>query len=133
MSGDIISLNLHDSTRESLSSRSDGPEIAPQWDNYEQTNANAVFEPGEVVVDKNAPEWSDDDRIVVEEVTDSHAESYVIEENEYGIDSTVAHANPSYPETDIVVEGHYFEGEPNCEVYAFPISRLMPLPDNEQS
>lgn len=132
LSGDIYSLNLSDETRESLSTDSDDTLMfeAPDWS--AGANKEPTFEQGEVVVDKNAPEWSNDDRLVVEKVTDVESTDYVIEKSDFGRDKNVADVNPVYPDSDTVVEAYYFDGD--NETYAFPISRLAKRqehPDNE--
>jgi hypothetical protein len=74
---------------------------------------------GDVMLDDNPAPWSDDTRVVVEEVTASSADEWQIEGQQ-----TVADANPSYPADDTVILGHY-EGPPVPKTYAFPESRLV--------
>lgn len=75
------------------------------------------IEEGDVLIDDNPAPWSDDDRVVVEQVTNITAKDYDLLGS-----TTVASANPSYPEDDRVVEGHY---EGSTKTYAFPESRLV--------
>jgi len=87
---------------------------------------------GDVLTDENAPHWSSDDWVeVVEVLSDVTADRYVIEGPNAGPvpegmplhfhDSTVAEANPSYPEDDAVIIAQYAG---TGKHYAFPESRL---------
>lgn len=89
-------------------------------------------EVGDTVVDGNPPSWSDENELEVVEVLDYvRADEYVIEGKNEGQaleqwnqawnDRTVADANPSYPEDDVVVRAKYVDGS---KVYAYPASRL---------
>jgi len=89
---------------------------------------------GEVLTDKNAPSWSDDDWVeVVEVLEDVSCDEYVIQsmnsQRENSVvsnvafhEETVADANPSYDPSEPVVIGQY---NGSGDEYAFPASRLI--------
>lgn len=85
------------------------------------SNGNQVFSDkireGMVVYDKNCPDWSDDERLKVINITDETAREHHIDNG-----STVYDYNPDYPADDIVIEGQYVSG--GNKTYAFPESRL---------
>ena len=72
---------------------------------------------GDIVYDGNSPNWSDDNRVKVTEVTDQPSEEYVVDGSD-----TVSDYNPDYPSDDTVVKGRYVDG--GDKEYSFPISRL---------
>lgn len=74
---------------------------------------------GDPMVDVNPPEWSDDARVYVTEVTDMRADNCYI--NDY-TSVTVADKNPSFDRDDTVVKAEYVNG--NGKEYAFPSRRL---------
>lgn len=85
-----------------------------------ETNENTTvhIEEGDIVKDLNAPDWSENNYIVVENITSLSAHEYNIE-NKY---HTVSSLNPDYPRSDTVVEcKHELDGDN----YAYPISRLQ--------
>jgi hypothetical protein len=111
--GSVFSLSLSDETRTALveNQQSDNP-----LDQLE-TAPRPTPERGQVMVDDNPAPWSNDTRVVVEEVTDEVAKDYKIDTIE-----TVATANPSYPDDDTVILGHY---KGSTKTYGFPESRLV--------
>lgn len=72
------------------------------------------------MLDENAPPWSPDDRVVVQEVTDMRSDEYVIDS---ATGRTVADANPSHPADAPVVVAEYVDGSKD---YRFPVTRLRP-------
>lgn len=140
MAGDIVSLKL---SEESQSELRDGRDAATEkriseWLEEQRTmQSESRLQVGDIVVDDNCPSWSDDSRVRIDEIlSDVRADEYIIQGDTKGEvlstlaqswnDKTVADANPSYPEDDIVVIGHYIDGGKD---YAFPASRLT-QPDN---
>lgn len=136
--GDIVNLNLSDETAEQLvEGQQSDKSAADVWDEMrelqEEIEQSEQVEQGDVLIDENAPDWSEDDRVVVEEVLDDvSCYEYVIEGPHEGSammpavqafrDSTVADANPSYNDGDSVILATYEEGS---DTYAFPESRLV--------
>lgn len=72
---------------------------------------------GDIVYDENSPNWSDDNRVEITEVTNETSSEYVVDGSD-----TVADFNPDYPSDDTVVKGKYVDG--GDKEYSFPISRL---------
>lgn len=72
---------------------------------------------GDVVYDENSPNWSDDNRVEVTEVTDARSDEFEVDGSD-----TVADFNPDYPADDKVVKGKYVDG--GNKEYSFPVSRL---------
>lgn len=88
-------------------------------ESVESQDAPPLPEPGDVLTDENAPDWSDCDWVEVRDVLpDVRADEYEIQN---GTDMTVADANPSYPADDAVILAQY---EGFGDWYAFPASRL---------
>lgn len=93
-------------------------ENEPEWD---------LPDVGDVVLDGNPPNWSDDNRLRVIEVTDTPANRYVIGEGPVesydGVvfKDTVADNNPAEPDDAPVVIANYLGSD---NQYAFPVSRL---------
>jgi len=137
MSGELFSLNLSDETSEALvgnsASRDSGQsEIEDYADSLPseiealselETSARPTPERGQTMVDENAPHWSNDDRVEVIQATDYSADKFGMGDP----GSTVADANPSYPDDDNVILASYVGSQ---KEYAFPESRLK-YPDCE--
>ena len=120
LSGEHRMLRLSRETQSALESGSLQSQLS---EIFAEAEADLYFpDEGDVLIDDNPAPWSDDTRVVVEKVTDTPANEYVIQENRYSADQTVADANPSYPADNRVVEGHY---EGSVKTYAFPIDRLV--------
>lgn len=115
--GDIMSLNLSDATSQTLVDNQQTDLSRFVVDSDESDEVGPQVSEGDVLIDDNPAPWSDDTRVVVEEVTDKSSDSYWIDST-----STVALANPSYPNDDTVILGHY---EGSVKTYAFPESRLV--------
>lgn len=142
--GEILSLRLSDETRERMPASMD--EILNDAEALiEEMEEPTLPMAGDPLVDDNAPSWSEDDRVVVEEtLSEVNASEYVIQgpsldSDESGItldeslqawgDKTVADANPSYSSDEPVVLARYVD-KPDT-VYAFPASRLVePSPEH---
>jgi hypothetical protein len=124
---EIASLRLTEHTRNALETEPDiESEMVSEPEPESWVTDGVQFAKGDVVIDDGAPNWSQDNRLVVKEVTDRTANEYQYDEREI---NTVADANPSYPEDDLVVEAIYFddwEQDDELNTYAFPISRLKP-------
>jgi len=73
---------------------------------------------GMIAVDTDAPHWSDDPRVKIENITTQSANS-VQPSND---SETVAEKNPSFPKEDPVIEASYISG--GDKSYSFPKSRL---------
>lgn len=71
---------------------------------------------GDVVHDTESPNWSDDNRVEVTEVTEKLCKECTIEGS-----NTVADFNPDYPSDDNVIKAEYVGGN---KEYSFPESRL---------
>jgi hypothetical protein len=103
---------------ETVSEPESQSENEPAWD---------LPDVGDVVLDGNPPDWSDDNRLRVIEVTDTPANRYVIGKGpveSFGdtlFNDTVANKNPSEPEDAPVVIANYIGSDSQ---YAFPVSRL---------
>jgi len=101
---------------ETVSEPESQSETKPAWD---------LPDVGDIVLDGSPPDWSDDNRLRVIEVTDTPAEKYVIGhgpmENVGYFDETVADKNPDEPADAPVVIANYIGSE---NQYAFPVSRL---------
>jgi hypothetical protein len=137
MSGELFSLNLSDETSEALvgnsASRDSGQsEIEDYADSLQseiealselETSPRPTPERGQIMVDDNPAPWSDDDRVEVIYATDYEARNFDMDDT----GSTVAQANPSYPEDDTVILAKYVG---SVKEYAFPASRLK-YPDCE--
>lgn len=106
-----------------LSSESEIEQVA---DEYGRLTA------GDAAIDENAPNWSDDEQVIVlERLDDVTAEEYVIQGTHEGeaispaiqgySDRTVADLNPNYPADDTVILARYVGSDTE---YAFPESRL---------
>jgi hypothetical protein len=127
--GDIVSLNLSDETRERLStdeswsapSTDEVLESAGQPSVHGQQSAgqqSVDLQVGDLVEDENPPDWTDGDVLeVVEILSDTRADEYY-----FGEVITVATVNPEYPDDDPVVMATFIDGS-EAE-YAFPASRL---------
>jgi hypothetical protein len=130
-SGDIFSLNLSDETQSAIANSqqsADMDKILAEAQSEISENSQSEIAEGDVLVDENAPDWSDNERVSVVNITDQKAENYVIQEK-FGFrdDETVAVANPMYPSNDTVIEAKYLDedGYPTGNTYAFPESRLV--------
>ena len=83
-------------------------------------------EVGDTMVDTNSPEWSDDDRVRVTNISDKSADEYIVQESDFGYIKTVADVNYDADDDETVIEAQYLD-ENACatgKVYGFPISRL---------
>jgi len=83
-------------------------------------------EVGDTMVDTNSPEWSDDDRVRVTNISDKSADEYIVQESDFGYVKTVADVNYDADPDETVIEAQYLD-ENACatgKVYGFPISRL---------
>lgn len=79
---------------------------------------------GEIMVDPQAPHWSDG-RVRVTEVTDTPASGYTIEGDSQVFEQTVAEKNPGEPEdAPVVVARYQRENGKESDEYAFPVTRL---------
>lgn len=130
-------LSLSDSTRDRLNSlrteaNDEIPMLQEAWENGDTETNTLMPEAGDWMIDENAPEWSDDERVqVVEVMSDVTADEYLIQGPRSGEvvdpslqlrgDKTVAEANSSYGEDEPVVIAQY--GGSGDE-YAFPAGRL---------
>jgi hypothetical protein len=127
LSGQHFTLSLSGDSQSALSELSRLSNIGRIFDESERQ-----IEEGDVLEDDNPAPWSNDTRIVVEEVTDTPADRYIIEGETEGLsihpdsqqwsEKSVADANPSYPDDDRVILGHY---SASTKTYAFPESRLV--------
>lgn len=82
-------------------------------------------EVGQIALDRNAPDWSNDDRLEVVEISDKSAGEYFVDQKAHMPDEyreTVANANPSCDPDEPVIEAEYVDG--TGESYGFPVSRL---------
>ena len=95
----------------------------PQSDETASQEDYYIPRRGEIVRDKNAPEWAYEDTLKVVRVTDTPASEWYVSE----YDATVAEVNEHFDETAPVVQA-----TPNVEsddidavnVYAYPADRL---------
>jgi len=124
-SREITNLNLSQESREAIHSRpEDSDDTQKNGVELIQETMYAIEE-GDWVFDANPPPWSEDaPNLQVIEVTDMRADEYVIEENMFEPDSTVADANPEYPSDDRVVLCRFGDQMDSDEPYAYPESRL---------
>lgn len=152
--GDIFNLRLSPETREQMVGEQDDswpveqmlsedfedlPETEEMFERISKSAEEMVEEmeepsEGDVMVDTNAPEWSQDNALtVVEYLPHITCDEYVIDSLNSDSDlelwsesaRTVADANPSFPADDAVITARYEEGG---DVYAFPESRLEQKP-----
>jgi len=83
---------------------------------------------GDILTDENAPPGPSsagfDCVEVVDVLPNIRADEYVIQENMFEPDNTVADANPSYPSDDRVVLCRFGDQMDSDEPYAYPESRL---------
>jgi hypothetical protein len=131
-----FSLNLTDETQSAIATSSASQGLQQEMSDYieeysqqlENEQVGNLPKVGDVMIDKNAPPWSNDERVEVTNITDTKAENYIITER-FGQmdDETVASANPYYPTNDTVIEAKYLgkDGRPTGDSYAFPESRLV--------
>lgn len=88
-----------------------------------QDSVENLPEVGQIVRDNRPPEWSQDNRLEVVNISDESASEHVIEERVGHLpDETVFDANPHCGSGETVVEARYLSG--NNKTYAFPLSRL---------
>lgn len=111
--GSVFSLSLSDETRSALV---DNQQSGNPLDQLE-TAPRPTPERGQIMVDDNPAPWSDDDRVEVIYATDYEADTFDMDDT----GSTVAQANPSYPDDDNVIIAKYVG---SVKEYAFPASRL---------
>jgi len=131
-----FSLNLSDETQSAISTIGDRNKLQQEIPDYieeysqelENEQVGNLPEVGDVLIDENAPDWSNGEWVEVVNITDQNAEDYVIEEWDCPYnDETVATANPNYSANDTVIEAKYLDetGHPTGDSYAFPESRLV--------
>ena len=124
-SREITSLNLSQESREAIHSRSDDSDDTQKNGVELIQETMCAIEKGDWVFDKSPPSWSEDaPKLQVVNVSDMRADEYVIEENMFEPDTTVADANPEYPSDDRVIFGRFGEQMDSDEPYAYPESRL---------
>jgi len=92
-------------------------------DGSESGSVENLPEVGQIVRDNRPPDWSQDNRLEVVNISDKSASEHVIEERVSHLpDKTVFDANPHCDSDETVVEARYLSG--NNKTYAFPLSRL---------
>ena len=121
--GSLESVRLSESSRDLLRSDSQSYHYTPSK--------------GDVLIDDNSPEWSEDNRVEVVEVLQTvRTDEYIIQskigedenvvippEEQTFYDVSVANVNSSYSNDDYVIRGKYLDGPD--KTYAFPASRLV--------
>ena len=129
------SLNLSDETQSAISEQSENSEPDTLLEEVEQnivedSQSENLPMIGSVYKDTNAPDWSDNDRVKVINISDKSADEYVVQESEFGLPKTVADVNYEADPDETVIEAQYLDesGQPKGKVYGFPASRLeLPL------
>jgi len=123
-SREITSLSLSTESRKAVAGIDESDDTQKNGVELIQETMYAIEE-GDWVFDMNPPPWSEDaPNLQVVEVTDMRADEYVIQENMFEPDSTVADANPEYPSDDRVVLCRFGDQMDSDEPYAYPESRL---------
>jgi|APHM01.1.fsa_nt_gi hypothetical protein len=131
--GEIVSLGLTDATRDDLTREDDEREVISieDLDLHEDVEESILSgkkearlpNEGDIMVDANAPSWSQDARVEVVDIADEKAGEYTIQagrSREGSHELTIA--NPDADPDEAVIEARYLSG--NNKVYAFPESRL---------
>lgn len=141
MDGAIETLRLSQDTKDAL--RSDEGQSGIGQSGIGESEGDTLPSAGDILIDKRAPDWSDDfvPKVVVEEVIDAPASDWLVEvEGEwspqmpeegflhpeaYSITgyNTVADLNPDFDTDDPVVIGRYLDSD-SGKKYAFPAGRL---------
>lgn len=125
-----MTMRLSDKTRDALRERSRN---SAESDSRNSAKTRTIMgdtftlpEEGEVVRDTEAPDWSDTGQVIVQNVTNSVASDYVIEEKS-GVRrvETVNTLNLNHPPNAPVVEAAYLSVDGGqSDTYAFPVTRL---------